>query len=122
MFFLSGVTTLFSNLVYLAGRTAWMLYAVFPVDSAIGQAIEDFAGSPLAAKFSRLGGLAVAGLAAYPFMILRYGLRGIFDWTKPWRLVVFLLIVALSLLGGFRSALVFFGLLFAVQFWAEGLF
>ena len=121
MFLLSGVTAILSNLIYLAGPSAWFFFAFFPVDWAMGQAMEDFGGSPFAAKFGRLGGLAVAGLAAYPYMIMRYGIRGIVDWSKPWRFVVLLLIIAVSLLGGFRSALVFFLLLFAVQFCMEGL-
>jgi hypothetical protein len=110
-----------SNLIYVAGPSAWFLYAFFPVDWAMGQAMEDFAVNPFAAKLGRLGGLAVAGLAAYPYMIMRYGIRGITDITKPWRLIILLLIVAVSLMGGFRSALVLFLLLFAVQFCMEGL-
>jgi O-antigen ligase len=108
--------------VYLAGPAAWIFYAIFPVEWAMNQAYEDFVGSPLAAKFSRLSGLAVAGNAAYSFMIMRYGVRGILDWAKPWRLVVLMVIMALSLLGGFRSILIFYALLFAVQFCAEGVF
>jgi hypothetical protein len=122
LYLLSGVTTMFSNLVYLAGPAAWVFYAIFPVDWALNQAYEDFVGSPLAAKFSRLGGLGVAGQAGYAFMLMRYGVRGVLDWTKPWRLAVLMLIAGLSLLGGFRSVLIFYLLLFAVQFSAEGLF
>jgi len=122
IYLLSGVTALFSNLVYLAGPAAWFFYAIFPVEWALSQAYEDFVGSPLAAKFSRLGGLSVAGYAFYSFFFMRYGVRGVLDWAKPWRLVVLVAIVALSLLGGFRSVLVFYLLLFAVQFCAERLY
>lgn len=122
MFLLSGVTAILSNLIYLAGPSAWFFYSFFPVDWAISQAVDDFGGNPFATRFGRLGGLAAAGLAAYPYMIMRYGIRGIMDWTKPWRFAVLLLIVAVSLLGGFRSALVVYLLLFAVQFCMEGLF
>jgi O-antigen ligase len=63
----------------------------------------------------------MAGMAAYPFLVMRYGIRGILDWTKPWRFLVLMVVVFLSLLGGFRSALVIFALLFIIQFWNEGL-
>lgn len=53
MFFLSGVTAVCSNLIYIAGPAAWILYSLFPVDWAMSQAMEDFAGSPFATKFSR---------------------------------------------------------------------
>src|SRR5436190_1762584 len=102
MYLLSGVTTIFSNLVYLAGPAAWIFYSIFPVDWALAQAYDDFVGSPLSAKISRLSGLSVAGYAAYAFMFMRYGVRGILDWATPWRLVVLMSIVFLSLLGGFR--------------------
>lgn len=122
LFLLSGLTAILSNLIYLAGPGAWFLYAFFPVDAALGQAYEDFVGSPLAARFSRLSGLSFAGMVAGPFLIMRYGLRGLLDWTKPWRPVLLVLLLGLSLLGGFRSAVVFYAILLAVQFCAEGLF
>jgi hypothetical protein len=121
MYLLSGLTAVLSNLIYMAGPSAWFLYAFFPTDWALSQAYDDFVGSPLTAKFSRVSGLSVAGLAAFPFLMMRYGVAGVLDWTKPWRLLILLAIVGLSLLGGFRSAIVFYGLLFGVQFCCEGL-
>ncbi len=38
------------------------------------------------------------------FMLVRYGLRGIFDFSKPWRSLIFLASFGLSMLGGFRSS------------------
>jgi O-antigen ligase len=121
LFLLSGLTMILSNLIYIAGPGAWFLYAFFPVEAALNQAHEDFVGSPLAAKFSRLSGLSFAGMTAGPFLIMKYGLRGILDWTRPWRLVLLVLLLGLSLLGGFRSAIVLYAILLAVQFCAEGL-
>lgn len=121
LFLLSGLTMVLSNLIYFAGPGAWFLYAFFPVEGALNQAFEDFVGSPLTAKFSRLSGLSFAGMTAGPFLLMRYRLQGILDWTKPWRLALLALLLGMSLLGGFRSAIVFYGILFAVQFCAEGL-
>jgi O-antigen ligase len=121
MYLLSGLTAFLSNLVYLAGPGFWFLYALFPVEGAISQAHEDFVGSPLAAKFSRLAGLMGAGQAAFLFLLMKYGARGILDWTKPWRLATLMFFVTLSLLGGFRSSVVLYFLLFMAQFCSEGL-
>src|SRR5262249_26364125 len=51
----------------------------------------------------------------------RYGLRGTLDLRKPWRAGLLLLCFAASLLGGFRSAIIIFGLVCACQFCFEGL-
>jgi hypothetical protein len=120
-YFLSGITASLSNLVYVAGPSAWILYFFIPVDWAVNQALEDFTMGPLSPKFSRLSGLAVAGMAAFPFILMRYGVRGILDITKPWRLIATLTVIVVSLLGGFRSAVVTYALLFAIQFVNEGL-
>jgi O-antigen ligase len=53
-------------------------------------------------------------------MLLRFGIRGTLDFAKPWRLAVFLGILTLGFLGGFRSVLVATTLLLAVQFVLEG--
>ena len=121
MFLLPPLATFMSNLVYMAGPGLWFLYYLFPVDSALLQAQEDFGGYMFGAKFQRLGGLAVGGLGIFSFMLARYGIRGILDWTKPWRLVLLLGVVAVSLLGGFRSVVVIFAVLFAIQYLLEGL-
>jgi len=120
-FLLSGLTAVLSNLIYFAGSGAWFLYAFFPADSALSQAYEDFVVNPAGTRFSRLGGLAIAGQAAYLYLVMRYGIRGLLDLSKPWRLLILLGIASLSLLGGFRSAPVFYVIVFAVQFCAEGL-
>ncbi len=122
MFLLPPLATFMSNLIYMAGPSLWFLYYLFPVDSAFLQAQEDFGGSMAGDRIGRIGGLAVAGVALFSFMLARYGVRGILDWTKPWRLLAFLGIVVLSLLGGFRSVVVTLAMLFIIQYLLEGLF
>ena len=120
-FVVSALATVLVNVIYSLGPAFWQLYYVFPVDFAMSQAMEDYSWDPTSARFGRIGGFAVGGGAAFAFMMARYGVAGIFDWTKPWRLLVFLAIVAISTLGGFRSAVIGLGVLFTLQFLFEGL-
>jgi O-antigen ligase len=55
------------------------------------------------------------------FMLLRYGIRGILDLLRPWRLLLFVGLFLFGLFGGFRSSILLFGLLFITQFWFERL-
>src|SRR5260370_3878222 len=71
---------------------------------------------------SRLSGLAFSATAVFGFLLMRYGIRGIFDVSRPWRLLTFSLIAVSSLFGGFRSIIVLMASLFLVQFYLEGLF
>src|SRR5262249_41193594 len=65
--------------------------------------------------------LTGVGYALYCLMLARYGLRGILDFSKPWRGVVFLLAALSCLACGFRGALIGFLLTVAVMFILEGL-
>lgn len=122
MFVLSSLASVLANLAYSLGPAFWKLYYLFPVDSVMYQAMEDYSWDPTSARFGRISGLATSGGAAFAFMMARYGVGGVFDWTKPWRLLIFLAIIAVSSLGGFRSTFVSLGLLFALQFVFEGLY
>jgi len=122
LFFLSGMTGAISNLIYLAGPAFYFLYIFFPVDNAIGQAMEDFSTTAVDAHFGRLPGFTAAAMAAFYYMLSRYGIRGVMELSKPWRLLFMLFCFALSLLGGFRSAVIIFGLICLAQFYFEGLF
>jgi hypothetical protein len=118
MFFLSGVTGLFSNLAYMLGPAFYFLFYLFPVEFAVTQAMADFS---FGTQILRITGLAVAGASVYFFMLMRYGIRGIFDFGRPWRMCCFLATIFISLLGGFRSLLLMFIIQFAVQFYFERL-
>ena len=54
-------------------------------------------------------------------MLAGYGIDRIFTWRYLGRFLIFLLMVLISLLGGFRSILLFFLLTFAILFYFEGL-
>lgn len=118
LFLLSGVTYAFSNLVYVAGPTFWPLFYVFPVDSSVSQILSDMSPDLML----RLAGLGFGCMAVVYFLMMRYGIRGILDLKRPWRLLLALAMATLSLVGGFRSTVVILMLLFIAQFWLEGLF
>ena len=119
LFFLSSATAMMSNLIFAAGPAFYFLYYVFPVDYALQQAGATFAlgGSPLV----RLTGLSIASTGVLCFMLLRYGIRGCLDFSKPWRFLIVLVVVFASLLGGFRSSVILLGLILTCQFLFEGL-
>jgi len=121
-FFLSGLTGLVSNLIYFAGPSFYFLYLIFPVDNALGYAIEDLKFDVSSARIGRLPGAAAAGMAGLYFLFFRYGIRGLLDISKPWRIMAAVGLLGFSLLGGFRSVLLMVGLLALVQFYFEGLF
>jgi O-antigen ligase len=117
MFFLSGLTAWVSHLIYLAGPAFYFLYTVFPATYAAGQAIADIYGTEMA----RLTGLTFGATAAFMYIVMRFGVRGILTLSRPWPLLAILVIVFFSSLGGFRSVFLTFGLVLTAQFFLEGL-
>ncbi len=115
LFFLSGMTSVFSDLAYAAGPAFYFLFALFPSDVAFHQATTQ-------TTLQRFTGLAWMAQAGGCFMLVHYGIRGIFVWQRPWRLLGFVAVFAVGLLGGFRSSIILFFILFACQFYFEGLF
>src|ERR1051326_2746618 len=73
LFFLSGLTAIISNLIYLA-PDLYFLYYLFPPEYAYGQAFTDFS---VQSTVLRLTGIAVAGPACYYCLLSQYGIRGL---------------------------------------------
>lgn len=117
-FFLSGLTAGVSNLVFAAGPQFYILYQLFPSDLAEGQV---WAAAGFQTELVRLNGLVWTSQAVYGFLLARYGIPGVFTLTRPWRLVLLVGSVFISLYGGFRVGLILFGLVFMVLFCLEGL-
>jgi hypothetical protein len=116
-YFLSGLTFGMTNLVYVLGPTFYFLFYFVSLDFVYGQAAADFTGDVV----KRLGGLGPSATGLVCFILARWGIRGVVDWTKPWRLLLFLASMAAGLLSGFRSQIAFLGLLLVMQFMVEGL-
>src|SRR5262249_8098844 len=121
MYFLSALTAVISNLIYLGGPSLWFLFMFFPVDNAMTQVLDDFVLNPADTRFDRMPGVAVAGSAAFNFMLVQYGVWRVLELRKPWRLFICLALLTASLLGGFRSVLIMFTLVLGIQFYCEGL-
>ena len=119
-FLLGGLSSVMSNLIYFMGPGMWVLYNLFSVDFAVGQAVEDF-NAPYEQKLGRLAGMGPAGLAVFFLMLARYGVGGVLDWTKPWRIVILAGAIGVSSLGGFRSLIILAAAIVAIQFFLEGL-
>jgi hypothetical protein len=118
LFFLSGMTAALPNLALYLGPSMNFLFALFAPDFVVDQAIA--ALNPNSA-LARISGLSFACSAVYSWLLARYGIRGLFDLTKPWRLGAFLIALYFGLFGGFRSVLVMFLFTFTILFFLEGL-
>ncbi len=118
IFFLSGLTALMSNLAYLGGPRTEFLFSLFPPEYALEQALATYSVN---AEFVRIYGLTLSSVAIYAFLLSQYGLRGIFDFSKPWRFLLFLCAIIGSIFCGFRGYFVLMLLTLGFQFIFEGL-
>lgn len=116
LYFLPGLTSLMSTLIYYVGPGFYFLYSVFPSGEAVALAS---GGSD--SEIMRLGGLGGASTVIMFYLLARHGIRGILNVNQSRRLLIFVLVVAASLVGGFRSAFIFVLLIFVLQFYFEGL-
>jgi len=114
-FFLAGTTNAVANVLYAMGPVTYFLFWFIPANVG-GQVVSDWSDNLL----QRLGGFGPAGSFLLCFLLARWGIRGLFEWDKPWRFLLVMLALAGSMLSGFRSNLLFILLLFAVQFVVEG--
>ena len=137
LFFLSGITNVISNLAYSGGQAFYWLFWLFPVETAVMQIQSDFSVDER--SFSRLTGLAFACTGPFCFLLLRHGIKGIFDFTEkfrfspisfakglyinqPYRPLMLIFLVGASMFGGFRSMPIILGLIFTIQLVLEGLY
>lgn len=116
-YFASGATYILSNLAYALGPAFFFLYYLVPSSLASSQVATDFGLT----NIDRMQGLAPACVAGLCFLLVNYGARGLFMWTKPWRFVLLCLVAGAGFFSGFRSILMLCALIFAFQFAFEGL-
>lgn len=119
IYFLSGVTSVFGNLAFMLGPAVYFLFYFLPSDFTGSQQAAESGFDPLLVE--RLGGFSVACTALVSYFLVRWGLRGILSYAHPWRSVLFVLTLLLSLLGGFRSVEMMLGLILVCQICCEGL-
>jgi len=63
----------------------------------------------------------MAAGSVFPFLLARYGVRGMFDLARPWRMLLLVGTVVATTYGGFRSSVLFLMMMFATLFVLEGL-
>src|SRR5579862_4580033 len=117
LFFLSGATSVIPVLIVLAGPGVQSLLVAFTQTAIASSDVSIFSEN-----VQRFLGVTFMSQAVCFFMILRFGISGIFDSHRPWRFITFAAMIAFGLLGGFRSFLIGLGLVSLVQFYFEGLF
>jgi O-Antigen ligase len=115
LFFLGGLTCVIGDLYIVSPSWLEFVFWFFPPT-----AVQYTAGG-IELGVTRLGGVGGAGMAIYSYMMVRYGIRGILLSGSLLRPVFFVLASVVIFLGGFRSALMFAGLMFILQFFLEGL-
>jgi hypothetical protein len=115
-FAVSAIGDLGSNLP----QNFYFVYLLFPVTE---HGLFSIVNSPVGPidVINRLGGLATACLGVINAMLASYGIREIFSSRHVLRLLFFLALICVSLLGGFRSMVVIIVLLFSGLFYFEGL-
>ena len=115
LFFLSQCSSVIGDLISLLPSGFNFLSWFFPPNSYIIQEQTVDTGG------FRFIGLSIMSGTIVMFMLAKYGVRGIFMSGKPWRLFLFVLFNFLMLFGGFRSRLIFCAMIFAIQFFLEGM-
>jgi hypothetical protein len=116
-FFLSGLTFILSNLLYVLGPAFYVLYNFISSDFVGTQVAVDYGQNVV----ERFGGLGPAATAIFCFVLARWGIRRIFEWDKPWRLMLLIVAIGAALFSGFRSQVGLLGAFFVMQFMVEGL-
>lgn len=113
LFLLGGATVIIGDALYVNSPAVRWLYWFFPPSGYLGR--EYLSG------LYRFSGICRASTVLFMFMLAKYGVRGIFAPSRPWRLALFAFFAVTSLLGGFRSVLVHLAVVFAILFCLEGL-
>lgn len=114
LYFLSGTTAVMSDLAFAFGPGFYFLFLFVPTELAVAQASTQD-------TLMRLTGIAWMAQAGNWFMLMRYGIRGMLEVRHAWRAAVFIALFLVGLFGGFRSSIILMCILFATQFWFEGL-
>ena len=78
-------------------------------------------GDNVGGAASRMASFAATAGVLANFMLVKYGLRGIFSAYKPARSVTFIFLLILTMFGGFRLTVIGYGEMILLLFFMEGL-
>ena len=121
LFFLGAGTMAIGNLPGVVPTSLNWVFAIFPVMS-MDTIVQQNSVVAQTSYMSRLNGLSFLGIGVFCTLLACYGIRGILDTAKPWRLVAFCLFFMIALFGGFRSTLILLVLTFVLLFYFERLY
>jgi hypothetical protein len=116
LFFLGGVTAIIGELYLVLPSGFNFIFWVFTPDSYATSG--DVSGNLMVTRFSYA---APFSTAVTSYMLAYYGIRGIFLGRRSWRWIVFGLVCAAGLMGGFRYFSAGLALSFTIQFFLEGM-
>jgi O-antigen ligase len=120
IFFLGSTVAAIGDLGSILPESFYFVYLLFPISQhGYNSILNNSVGPTLA--IDRLGGVATASLAIVNALLARYGIREMFHSRHVLRLLVFLTLLSVSMLGGFRSIVVILILVFSTLFYLEGL-
>ena len=118
LFYLSGLTYALSEVATRAGtKLEPLLLFVAPASVARDTGI----ATANSMGYARMFGLWVVGAAIYSYMVARFGIRGVLDLKRPWRLLLVVAALTAGMLSGFRSFVLLTAITLAIVFWLEGL-
>ena len=120
LFFLGAATVAIGELPGVLPSAFDFLFAFFPAMS-MDAFIEQNAVVGQTSFIGRLTGVSSLGVGGVCAMLACYGIRGMLNARKPWRLGVFCLFFLITLLGGFRSTLILLLMTLALLFYLERL-
>ena len=102
LFFLGGVFNAVSDLYAFAPSSLQFIFWLIPPST---DGMDAWGNQQIVFGETRLGGIAAAAGAVIFWMLSRHGFRGNFITNKLWRPLLFVLMMALVFLGGFRSSI-----------------
>jgi len=117
LFLLAAATQLINEMSPYLGPVSSFVYMFFPGAPTGNGPISNVGQVDL----QRLGGLAAAGMAIAFALIARYGIEGLFDFKRLWRMMLFVSAIVACGLGGFRSLIILAGMTILLVFFLEGL-
>lgn len=118
LFFLPGISHIFGLIASKLGPSGYFLLNFFISGAELDQPIADAGVDP---GTHRLMGVSPAALCIFCWQLSRYGVTGILDLSRPWRLVVFIGTVMVGSFGGFRSMLILMMAIFVAMIYLERL-
>lgn len=118
LFMLSGATAIISDIGGLIGGPFRYIGLIFPLTDSSTFVQQREIGVETVERF---GGIGEGCSAAVFTFLIYYGIEETLNLRKLWRPLLFIAVLFLSTLGGFRTTIIFTVMLFAFLFYFEGL-